>query len=143
MQYAKRIAVLISLIGLSYLNSRIRPDMSNHFTVHTMSYFLINIIFAMTMIAESISIKGIGKTKVIIAIDSFILLLLLMISFFPQINGLFGLGLFEGLQSNAENMRFIYYNQLILGFYLLTFVMILQNPKARRGGSRGTIRYMR
>lgn len=142
MQYLKRILSLILLVLLAFINNWIRPKVSTSFSAHTMLYYIINILLILVIIVAYNSSRNIAKNIAVIIIDSVILVMLFVISLLPQIDAILDNVIVNQLKVSVKDMNFIYYMQLIFGYWVITYVSILKSVNIRRRNVISSIRYM-
>lgn len=143
MAYLIRFILLVILIGLSILSNGLKGDVNTGFGIESLGLCVINILFIITIIYAYSSSKKITRSVGVIILESIILVVLIVLSFKPQLNEILDPYLTHLVSNYLTNGPSIYYAQFILGFWLLTFSNILTNRDNRRKSMTNTVRYMR
>ncbi len=143
MHYMKRVLFLLGLIGLSVLAYNLQSEMNVPFSLQAIGLIGMNILFGSLMLLAYSHSKGVARTLVIVVVESFVLVLLLFLSFIPQIDELTNQLFTKQFGGMLQGSSWIQYIQIILGFWILTFVNILRDKSNRRNNLGNAMRYMR
>ncbi|PKM49885.1 MAG: hypothetical protein CVV02_14175 [Firmicutes bacterium HGW-Firmicutes-7] len=142
MQYLKRVLSLILLVSLALMNNWIGPKVSTSFSVYTILFCVMNMLLVLVIIVAYNLSRSITKNSIVVIIDSIILIILFLLSFLLQIDTVLDNTIINQLKLLPNNMNFIYYMQLIFGYWTITYILILKSVHVRRGNVISSIRYM-
>lgn len=140
MLYVKRMLFLLSLVGLSAIANSIRPEVNNQFSLGTIGFVAVNILFVMTIIFAYNFSKSIFRSLAIVIAETMILIILIITTLLPGFHKLYSANQFLLIITKSS---FIPYIHMILGYCLISFINILKNKNHRRSGLGNSVRYMR
>lgn len=142
MAYLKRFSLLVILIGLSILSNELKGDVNTGFEIEAIGMCLVNVLFIIIIIYAYNVSQNITRSTSVIVFESIILVILIIYSFKPQINELLDQYISSPLDYHKISLS-TYSAQLLLGFWIVSFINILRNRGFRRKSMINTARYMR
>jgi len=142
MLYLKRMITLIIMVAFAWINNILAKQMSSKFTIQAFGFCIINVLLVALFIYGYHISKSITKNFIVMLIEYLIMAVLIIGAFMPQIDGVIGNILMPHFKLTSDDMSFILMMQLILGYWIVSFVNVFRSVHIKRGNVINSIRYM-